>query len=208
MLVEMSIVEFNQVLASDAPAPGGGSVAALSGAVGANLITMVCNLSSGRAAYESHQGEIQRGLEASQALSKALTECVDNDAQAFNGVMAAFRMPKGTDEEKAARSAAIQSGYKEAIQSPLRVAQECFKVMEAAHGLMGKTNENALSDLAVAAEQAYAGLMGGSFNVRINLPSIKDQEFVEKTRKEVDALIQQGEAVLKRTRAHFLGEFG
>lgn len=203
MLVRKTVEEFSRILASDAPAPGGGSVAALSGVLGADLVCMVCNLSTGRAEFADHEKEITGGLEAARGLSQLLLECVDRDTDAFNGVMAAFKMPKASDDEKAARAAAIQEGYKEAVQSPLRIARACFSVMETAEKLMGKTNKNALSDLTVGAEQAQAGLMGALFNVRINLPSIKDAAFVTETRAESDDLTKKSEAVLQRTRAFF-----
>ena len=203
MLVRMSIEEFSRILASDAPAPGGGSVAALSGALGADLVIMVCNLSSGRSEYAEHEDEIATSLQAAQTLSRSLLECVDRDTEAFNGVMAAFKMPKSTDEEKTARMVAIQSGYKDAVKAPLKTARVCCAVIETAERLMGKTNRNALSDLAVAAEQAHAGLMGALFNVRINLPSIKDEQFVSETRKEADILTQRSEEMLQKTRSHF-----
>lgn len=204
MLVNMSVVEFSNVLASDAPAPGGGSVAALSGALGADLVRMVCNLSSGRAEYAEHEHEIVRALEASSALSRSLLECVDRDTEAFNGVMAAFKLPKSTDEEKAERREAIQRGYKDAVQSPLRTARECLKVIVIAESLFGRTNSNALSDLAVGAEQAHAGLRGAVLNIRINLPSIKDDTFVTATRSEADSLVREGDAALDRVRERFM----
>lgn len=206
MLVSKTIEDFSRILASDAPAPGGGSVAALSGALGADLVCMVCNLSTGRAEFTDNEKEIVVSLEAARGLSQLLLECVDRDTEAFNGVIAAFKMPKASDDEKAARTAAIQEGYKEAIQSPLRIARACFSVMETAERLMGKTNKNALSDLTVGAEQAQAGLMGALFNVRINLPSIKDTAFADETRVEADDLTRKSEAVLQRTRAFFLKE--
>lgn len=203
MLVKLAINEFSQVLASDAPAPGGGSVAALSGALGADLVCMVCSLSSGRSEFAAYEGDIARALEATTSLSRSLLDCVDRDTEAFNGVMAAFKLPKSTDEEKAARREAIQRGYKDAVQSPLRTARECLEVVRIAENLFGKTNSNALSDLAVGAEQAHAGLMGAVMNIRINLPSIKDEGFVAEMRKEADALIREGDATLKRVRERF-----
>src|SRR3546814_157547 len=106
--------------------------------------------------------------------------------------MAAFKLPKATDEEKKARGAAIQKGYQEAIQSPLGIAQECVAVLQLTNKLLGKSNTNALSDLGVSAQQAYAGLEGAIMNVRINLPSIKDADFVASTKTEIVSLRQEG----------------
>src|SRR3546814_420686 len=148
MLVKMSIGEFSRVLASNAPAPGGGSVAALSGALGADLISMVCSLSIGKDGYEAFQEELSAALEKAQGLSKSLQERIDRDTEAFNGVMAAFKLPKATDEEKKARGAAIQKGYQEAIQSPLGIAQECVAVLQLTNKLLGQSrSEEHTSDL-------------------------------------------------------------
>lgn len=195
MLVKMSIEEFSRVLASNAPAPGGGSVAALSGALGADLVAMVCNLSLGKEGYEAFQDQIAAALDKAQGLSKSLLESVDRDTEAFNGVMAAFKMPKGTEEEKSARREAIQRGYKDAIQSPLGIARRCLEVLELAESLLGKSNTNALSDLGVASQQAHAGLEGAVMNVKINIPSIKDEKFVAETKSEISSLLQKGSKV-------------
>ena len=192
MLVKLTVEDFGGVLASDAPAPGGGSVAALSGALGAQLVAMVCNLSIGKKDYEAFGEELSASLEAAKSLSDSLLERVDLDTEAFNGVMAAFKMPKETDEEKAARREAIQAGYKEAITSPLGIARECLEVLKLAETLLGKSNSNALSDLGVASQQAYAGLEGAIMNVRINIPSIKDERFVSDTASGLSELLDEG----------------
>lgn len=197
MLVKLSIEDFGKVLASNAPAPGGGSVAALSGVLGADLIAMVCNLSIGKAGQEAHTDLLTAVLAKAQALSKGLLDRVDGDTEAFNGVMAAFKLPKATDEEKKERAAAIQDGYKEAIQSPLGIARECVEVLKLAETLLGKSNTNALSDLGVSAQQAFAGLEGAIMNVKINLPSIKDGDFVTATNSEIASLLEEGGRIAK-----------
>lgn len=197
MLVKLSIQDFSKVLASNSPAPGGGSVAALSGALGADLVSMVCNLSLGKADYESFSGEITEALAQAQNLSKSLLESVDRDTEAFNEVMAAFKMPKDTDEQKNARKEAIQRGYKKAIQSPLGIARGCLQVLRLAKGLLGKSNSNALSDLGVASQQAYAGLEGAIMNVKINIPSIKDGDFVAEANSEISTLLKEGGSISK-----------
>jgi len=192
MLVKLAVDEFGRVLASDAPAPGGGSVAALSGALGADLIAMVCRLSAGRQDLELFTDELTKALNQADGLSKSLLERVDLDTQAFNSVMAAFKLPKQTDDEKKKRGEAIQAGYREAIQSPLGIARECLQILRLAESLIGKSNPNALSDLGVASQQAYAGLEGAIMNVKINIPSIKDESFKIKTSDEVDKLLEDG----------------
>ena len=192
MLVELSIQEFSRVLGSDSPAPGGGSVAALSGALGAELVSMVCRLSVGKAEFEPFKQELAGALKEATSLSDSLLKRVDLDTEAFNGVMSAFRMPKATDEEKAKRTEAIQRGYRDAIRSPLGIARECLQVLMLAERLVGKSNPNALSDLGVASQQAYAGLEGAIMNVRINLPAVKDQGLKSKTASEVAKLLGEG----------------
>ena len=195
MLVKLSVEEFSRVLGSNSPTPGGGSVAALSGALGANLVSMVCSLSIGNKDYESFDNELAEALKLSQTLSEALLKRIDLDTEAFNSVMAAFKMTKQTEEEKKSRSAAIQAGFKEAVQSPLGIARECLDVLRLTNKLLGKSNTNALSDLGVASLQAYAGLEGAIMNVKINIPSIKDTNFVSETSLEVSALLEEGTRV-------------
>lgn len=202
MLAQMTLREFNQVLGSKAPAPGGGSVAALSGSLGAELIAMVCNLTIGREGHENFTADLTTGLAKARALADSLLERVDLDTQAFNEVMAAFKLPKQTPAEQAARKEAIQQGYKKAIQSPLAIARECVDVLKLAAALVGKTNPNALSDLGVAAQQAFAGLEGAIMNVKINIPSIKDEGFVITTRDDIAALLHDGQRLAKAVRAY------
>lgn len=202
MLVTKSLEEFCAVLGSDAPAPGGGSVAALSGALGAELVAMVCRLSIGRKDFEQHGDALQSALASSSALARSLLTRVDLDTEAFNGVMAAFKLPKGTDEEKKARSEAIQKSYREAVQSPLSIAKECEAVLSAASSIVGKSNTNALSDLGVAAQQAIAGLEGAALNVRINLPSIKDEAYKMQIRAELSDLLEQGHKLKQHVHAY------
>jgi formiminotetrahydrofolate cyclodeaminase len=192
MLVKLSVEEFGKVLGSDAPAPGGGSVAALSGALAANLISMVCRLSIGRKEYEAFESVLKETLGKSDALASSLLERIDLDTEAFNGVMAAFKLPKGTDEEKKARAEEIQSSFKKAVQSPLAIARECRDVLCLANKIIGKSNSTALSDLGVAAQQALAGIEGAIMNVQINIPSIKDDSFKSSTASETTALLEEG----------------
>lgn len=198
----MTLREFNEVLGSKAPAPGGGSVAALSGSLGAELVSMVCNLTIGRQGHESFTVDLTAALAKARALADSLLERVDLDTQAFNEVMAAFKLPKQTEAEQSARKDAIQQGYKKAIQSPLAIARECVNVLKLTAGLVGKTNPNALSDLGVAAQQAYAGLEGAIMNVKINIPSIKDEGFVKSTRDEIATLLEDGQGLARKVRVY------
>ena len=194
-LIDRSLEEFSNILASKSPTPGGGSISALAGAIGADLIVMVCRLSIGNDKYKASQDLLEESLDKAQILAKRLLERVDLDSEAFNRVMAAFRMPKETEQEKRARSAEIQAGFKEAVQSPLSIASECLDVLKVAGDLIGKINTNAMSDFGVAALQAHAGLEGAVMNVRINLPSIKDEQFVAKTSHKVSHFLEEGGAI-------------
>jgi formiminotetrahydrofolate cyclodeaminase len=195
MLVKSTVEEFNAILGSNSPAPGGGSVSALSGALGAELMSMVCRLSLGKADLAEWRQSLEETLKQVQALAGSLLKRVDLDTEAFNGVMAAFKMPKGSEEEKKARSAAILAGYQEAVQSPLGIAGECLEVLRLAGRLIGRLNLNALSDFGVAALEALAGLEGAVMNVRINLPSIKDEAFVSEVRSKAASMITEGRAL-------------
>lgn len=198
MLVEMDLKEFNKTLGSDAPAPGGGSVAALSGSLGAELLSMVCSLSFGRSGLADYQEALGAAQAEAAELGRELLLRVDADTDAFTLVMDAFKMPKGTDEEKAARSAAIQAGYKEAVKSPLATARQCLAVLRIGSSLEGSFNANAMSDFGVAALMAHAGLEGAVMNVRINTPSIKDQAFVDEVEGEVARMLEEGTDIKDR----------
>lgn len=201
LLTDMTIKDFTEKLSSDAPAPGGGSAAALSGALGAALVSMVCNLTVGKPTYAEHEPWIKKTLTDLDGLKRELLDAIQKDTDAFNGVIAAFGMPKGTDAEKVLRSGAIQAAYKAAIASPEVTAEYCLAVMRFAESLVGKSNANAASDLSVGAIQAYAGLKGAMANVEINLPSVKDAAYVAEKRawmaqseKEAAQLLQAVEA--------------
>ena len=199
-LTDLSLKDFTAKLGSDAPAPGGGSAAALSGALGAALVSMVCNLTKGREKYAEFETLVVNTLKESDELAAALLEGIQKDTNAFDGVIAAYGMPKGTDAEKAARSEAIQNAYKVAILSPEETADNCLAVMRLSKDLLHKSNKNAASDLAVSALQAYAGLIGALENVAINLGAIKDQKYVNDKRKWMDLASDEGEKLLKEVR--------
>lgn len=208
MLVKLSVEDFNRELGSNSPAPGGGSVAALSGALGAELVSMVCNLSIGKKGYEGFQDELTEALEKTEALSKNLLNRIDLDTEAFNDVMAAFKMPKEPEDAKKTRLDAIQRGYRNAVQSPLGIARECLEVLRVANKLLGKTNANALSDLGVASLQAHAGLEGAIMNVKINIPSIKDEKFVRETSAQVSGLLEEGKILKDNVYRHVSQNIG
>ncbi len=192
MLVKKTVEEFLSKVASSEPAPGGGSVAALAGANGAGLFAMVCRVTIGKEKYAHVEEDLKTALEQLISLQKRLTELVDEDTEAFNDVMAAFKMPKESDSEKEARKAAIQAGYKRASNTPMETAECCCKVLELGKIVAEKGNSNAISDVGVGALTAIAGLHGAVYNVKINIPTIKDEEFVRKASEKIEWLIKTG----------------
>jgi glutamate formiminotransferase/formiminotetrahydrofolate cyclodeaminase len=187
-LVSMKVNSFLSELASNSPAPGGGSVAALAGSLGSALSSMVCNLTIGKEKYVDIQSVIKDTLKKSEQLRKELTKLIDDDTEAFNDVMKAFKMPKETEEQKNKRSKAIQEGYKTAAKIPLKTAMTCEKILDVALIVAQKGNQNSITDSAVSALMANAGVQSAILNVEINLGSIKDEDFVNNISKELEAI--------------------
>jgi len=195
-LTQQTVTDFLDALASNAPAPGGGSVAALSGALGAALVSMVCNLTLGKKKYAAVQDDIAALVAQSEALRHRLTDLLEADVEVYTGVSAAYKMARKTPEEKAARSAAIQEALKAAAQVPLDVAGACVEVLELCTQTAEQGNLNAVSDAGVAALMAEAGLRSAALNVIINVNAIKDEAFSAKLQGELDALLE-GRSALK-----------
>ena len=183
-----SLHTFLDELASAEPAPGGGSVAALSGALGASLVAMVCRLTIGKKGYEAVSAEMRAILPRAEALQRELVDLMQADTDAYTRVMNAYKLPKRTDEEKAARARALQAALQHASDVPLCVAEACVQVLALARPIAEKGNQNAVSDGGVGTLMAEAGLRGAAFNVRINLHSIDDAAFVQSRRARVAKL--------------------
>ena len=192
-LVSKTVSDFTDELSSDSPAPGGGSVSALMGALGAALVSMVAALTHGKKGMEDLRREMEELGTQAQQLKDRLTSLVDEDTAAFNGVMAAFRMKKRTDEEKKSRHEAIQTATKKATQIPMEVCRLSFEAMALSRSAVSEGNPNSVSDAAVAAEAALAGLRGARLNVLINLDGIDDQKFCKEMKKSSDGLMKKGE---------------
>lgn len=188
MLADKTVIEFLNELHSNSPAPGGGSVAALNGAVAASLVGMVGNLTVGKKNYEALDGEMRQLVQKMDQLKDVFVAFIDKDANSFNGVIDAFKLPKDTDEQKAARTAAIQSGYKEAIAVPLAVAKSASELFDIIEDVVKKGNKNAESDGLVAAISIRSAILSALLNVDINLSAVKDQEYVQRMSAEVEAL--------------------
>jgi len=196
-LMSMSAQGFVNELSTNSPAPGGGSVSALAGSLGAALSSMVAALTHEKKGFIQLKPEMNEiGIEA-QTIKDRLSFLVDEDTNAFNNVMEANRMPASNDEEVKVKNRAIRKANEYAIDVPFEVANLCKRVIELADILVEKGNPNSVSDAGVAAEVALAGLRGASMNVLINLPSIDDEKYRSEKRKEVDRLIQAAEALHK-----------
>lgn len=191
MLVDLSIREYLDQLASSSPTPGGGSAAALTGAQGAALVSMVCNLTIGKKKYADVEEDMKEVLARSEALRAKLIELIDKDAAAFDKVSQAYSMPKSTDEEKAARRAAIQEALKGAEAVPMETVEACLEIIRLAIVAAEKGNPNVVSDAAVGGILGHAGLLSAADNVRINLNFIKDEAFVAREGAKLDRLLQE-----------------
>lgn len=191
MLTEKKLSHFLDDLASDLPAPGGGGAAAVAGAMGACLISMTARLTLGKEGYEDVWSEMEQVVKNSDLLYKTLSSQVEDDAAAFNEVMAALKLPKDDETQIRIRTQVMQKAFKRAMEVPYSIAQNCMKVLEMALQIVEKANVNLISDVGVAAELAMAGLESSLLNVKINLPYIKDEELVIATRKQIETLAEE-----------------
>jgi formiminotetrahydrofolate cyclodeaminase len=190
MLSDKPVQTFLDELASSAPAPGGGSAAALAAAIGAALVSMVANLTVGKSKYADVQDDIQRILARSEELRHRCLALLESDVEAYTKVSAAYKMPRDTEEQKQARSLAIQEALKGATAVPMQLAEACVEILELCPESADKGNVMAVSDIGVGALMAEAALRAAALNVWINLGSIKDEAFVEREGKRLDNLLQ------------------
>lgn len=187
LLVKKSLRAFADELSMDSPAPGGGSVAALCGALSASLSAMVANLTVGKKGYEKAAADMTSTALRAQALKAEYLGLVDRDTDAFNRVMDAVRLPKTTEEQKKEKEAAVEAATKEATRVPLEVLTKAVELLKLAKKAAAKGNRNSVSDAGVAALAARSAAEGAYFNVRINLPGIRDDEFRMETKKKAAA---------------------
>lgn len=199
--------DFLQALSGSQPTPGGGSASAMIGATGASLVSMLMELSIGKAAGSRKEKFIDIAREA-VSLRQDLLELVEADARSFQGVMESFRLPKGTDEEKKERRQKIQAAFKEAANTPMIVMEKCLRVMELAVEGIQDGNPNAITDGGVAALAGWAGLKGAALNTEINLGSIKDEEFVNYLKDSMAGLISKGGGLLAQAEEMLQKELG
>lgn len=192
-LVKMTVKGFAEETSRESPAPGGGSVAAYMGALGAALGTMVANLSSHKPGWDDRWEEFSRWADKGQALSDELLVLVDEDTRAFNKIMEAFGLPKKTDEDKRLRSEAIQAATLFATQVPLQTMQAAFGAFELCQAMAEQGNPNSVSDAGVGALAARAAVLGAGLNVKINAASLKDRETADKMIAEAEQLIAEAQ---------------
>lgn len=190
-LAHLQVTEFADLLGSDAPAPGGGSAAALEGALGASLTAMVCALTVGKKKYADVQDLAAETEQKALDLKRRFLDVMDRDTEAFNAVSAVFAMPKSTPEEKAARSAAMQEALKGCTKTPFEMMELAVESLELTASVLGKTNASAASDLGVSALSVKAAIQGAWLNVRINIASLKDPDLAEDYRRRGEALLEK-----------------
>lgn len=205
-LTEMKLTEFCAALASKEPAPGGGSASANMAAMGAGLLAMVANLTIGRKKYAEHHDLMQEIVTEADGLRQRLSEAIDRDTEAYNGVSAVFSMPKETDEDKAARAAAMETALKEATEVPYEVMELCRSTLTLASRAVRCSNTNAASDLGVAAYSLFAGTHGAWMNVLINLGGIKDEAYVSAKKSGGKEIIEEVEKTAKSIAEYVMTE--
>lgn len=197
MLYDMTLNDFNELLASSKPAPGGGSTAALAGAFGAALAIMVFNLSMGKKAYESLDEKLKytiaRDCEALKILNRQLLKLSDDDTRAFNQVIKAMQLPRQTEAQKLERSQRIQKANLYALEVPLKVAEKCLLVLKHQVNIARYGNPNAVSDIGVGALLAYSGLEGAVLNIRINIPGISEKAVIHEAVEKYKGYLAKGE---------------
>jgi len=184
---------FLEELSSAAPAPGGGSVAALSGAMAASLVSMVCNLTIGKEKFAKDEQEVKAALQGALKLREELLSFIDADVAAYQAVIACYRLPKGTSEEKFARKEQLQAALKRANEVPYRTAEACFRVLTLNRRLPQIGNPNAVSDIAVSVNLAEAALQSALYNVDINCKYIANKEYVSEYRRKRWELAKRAE---------------
>jgi methenyltetrahydrofolate cyclohydrolase len=195
---DTAVEPFLDALASNAATPGGGSAAAIIGAMGAALVSMVCNLTIGKKKYAEVEGEMKEMLGEAETLRRKLTSMIEEDVTAFDAVMAAYGMAKETDAEKAAREKAIQAALKQATDVPMRCCHAAREVIDLALVAAEKGNLNVISDAGVAVLAGYAALRSAALNVFTNARMITDKPFAEAKLKELNELLAGAEGTTEK----------
>lgn len=192
-LTDMKSTEFLAALASSAPAPGGGGGAAMAGALAASLASMVANLTIGKEKFAQQEPEVKELLDEAEEVRQTLLTLVEDDAAVFNSFMACYKLPKSTEAEKAARTAAIRSAAKQAAEVPLAIARASYRALQLAQRLVCIGNPGVITDGACSALLARAALRCAEYNVRINLGLTKDEEYNRQVKSELNNLLKTAE---------------
>jgi formiminotetrahydrofolate cyclodeaminase len=205
MITQQPVDTFLSELASAAPTPGGGSAAAIIGAMGAALLSMVCSVTLGKKGQEAVASDMKAVRDESERLRALLTAMVADDIAAFDGLMAAYRLPKSNDEEKSRRAAAIQSNLRAATETPLACARACAEVVMLARRTAEKGFAGVISDAGVGVLAANSALRSAALNIDINAPALKDRAYATAAAAEVETLIErcarESEAVFELVRS-------
>ncbi len=205
LLIDKKVKDFCDELSSREPAPGGGSAAALSGALGASLTMMVGNLTFGKKAYEALDQDCRDRLiqdyEKVETLQRDLMKLIDEDTGAFRRYMEAVRMPKGTEEEAEAREKAMEEASLHTLEVPLEVAQNCLEILKHQMPFVLYGNKNAVSDIGVGALLAFAGVEGAALNVKINLPGIRDEEVRIRAGEKIESCLNEARVLETKIQA-------
>jgi formiminotetrahydrofolate cyclodeaminase len=189
MITQRPLETFLDELASGAPTPGGGSAAAIMGAMGAALVSMVCNVTIGKQGHEAVESEMESVRDESERLRMRLTSMVAEDVAAFDGLMTAYRLPKSSEDEKSRRAAAIQSSLRAATDTPLACARACAEVVALSKRAGEKGYAGVISDAGVGVLAANTALRSAALNVYINAPSLKDRVFADAATAELEQLL-------------------
>ena len=192
-LTELKSTDFLTALASSAPAPGGGSGAAMAGALAAALASMVANLTIGKEKFAQQEPEVKELLDEAEEVRQTLLQLVEDDAAVFNSFMACYKLPKGTEEEKTARTQAIRQAAKQAAEVPLAIAKASYRALQLAQRLVCIGNPGVITDGACSALLARAALRCAEYNVRINLGLTKDEEYNRQVKAELNFLLKTAE---------------
>ncbi len=191
MYIEKPMRFFLDRLCSNSPAPGGGSASALTGATAASLSGMLAALTVNKKGYEQVKPEMEEILSKAESLKEELLDLLQKDTEAFNDASKAFKLPKGTEDEKKRREKAVEGGLKKATEVPLNIMEKSLEVARLAKRVLKKGNEMAISDGAISALFAEAAAIGAMINVRINFSWMKDKEYVAETEKKLGVILEE-----------------
>ena len=191
-MVEYSCNRFMDELASKNAVPGGGGAAALSGAMGTALASMVCNLTTGKKKYAEFEDDIQRIMKEAAEIQKELMAMVDKDAENFLPLSKAYGLPKDTEEQKKHKAETLEKCLKQACSVPVEIVEKCFEAIKLHEELVDKGSKLAISDVGVGVQALRTGIISAWMNVQININSIKDQDYVGRIEKDIKPLVKQG----------------